>query len=149
MSIRSTADIERYLDVWFLEPAAAPDGSPPAMRDGSMPAPPGMKAVRSGLRLPEWEAQATPEDRAAVRAFIEARGTAMLADCLDAVERAKEQLRSSGDALARVLTAWHDAGVHPLQEERGATGSRSGQVITVFQFIIWRSRSRFIGRRIW
>jgi hypothetical protein len=97
--------MRRYIDVYFL--ASKEDAG-----------------VRSGFTLADWDQLTSGwslADQVAMREFVDGRATPLLKKCTEAVRDAQERLRQSGEFLPRLLTEWHDAGIHPLQGDERET----------------------------
>jgi hypothetical protein len=120
MALERIDDLFRWLDVLMLKPAESLTADECAQaQPAPVGAPPGMRAVPTGVRLAYWCTIATEwsdDDRAAFAMFIDDR-------IRPAMERAIAHVRERQQALLKTPTLagafacmWRD-GVHPLQDE--------------------------------
>lgn len=121
MDIKTVEDLFYYVELVYIVPASeAPIGSiPPKLHANALPCPPGHAVIASGKRLselPEVAMQWSAADREAMDEFVMTRAIPHLEKFLDKVKQAQDESRKSRDITTRVLSAWHDQGIHPMQE---------------------------------
>jgi hypothetical protein len=122
MALKEWPELHPWIDVLYLLPeGAAGSRDDGAFSDNSLPAPPGMVAVKAGYRLNDWESRAAEwndEDRVAMRQFLDERARGHYEQRLVAARDLQDKLRSPGAGfVTQVLAGWHDAGIHPAQED--------------------------------
>lgn len=121
MSLEEWPGLHPFIDVIYLLPEDSPGARARGdLSEDSLPAPPGMVAVKAGFRLNEWEKRASDwveGDRTAMREFLAGRAREHYAQHIDAARKIQERLRSTDSGFeARVLAGWHTAGIHPSQD---------------------------------
>lgn len=121
LAIRETTDIYAFTDVvWLLpEGQASEEQMDAAFLDASLPRPTGLVPVKSGYYLSQFEEFAdgwSDEDKAAFWDFINIRAAQLFTDSLELARKVQHILRTQAEGSTKVLVAWWDAGVHPLQD---------------------------------
>ncbi len=121
LAIQDRADTHLYTDVLWLLPEgqASQEQVDSAFLDGSLPRPPGLVPVRSGYRLSqfaEFAADWSDEDKAAFWEFINVRAAHLFDESLELTVKVQNYLRTQSVGTTKLLVAWWDAGVHPVQD---------------------------------
>lgn len=121
LTIQDKADTYLYTDVLWLLPEgqASQEQVDSAFLDGSLPRPPGLVSVRSGYRLSqfaEFAADWSDEDKADFWEFINVRADHLFDESLRLTVKVQDYLRTQSLGTTKLLVAWWDAGVHPVQD---------------------------------
>ena len=121
LAIEVKTDTYLYTDVLWLLPEgqASQEQVDSAFLDGSLPRPPGLVPVRSGYRLSqfaEFAADWSDEDKAAFWEFINVRADHLFDESLELTVKVQNYLRTQSVGTTKLLVAWWDAGVHPVQD---------------------------------
>lgn len=130
MALKSWDDLLPWIEVLFFVPHAdSKDLETGQLSDDSLPAPPGLVAVRSGYRLSDWQAHTqgwSEADRAAMHEFLDRRAREHFEPHLAHARGLQEKLQEGeGGGLAQTLAGWHRLGIHPAQEEGWEEDGRS------------------------
>lgn len=121
LAIRDKTDIYRFTDVIWLLPKdqASQEQIDTAFLDGSLPRPEGLVPVRSGYRLSqfaEFAADWNDDDRTSFWEFINVRAAHLFDESLNLTVKVQNFLRTQSVGATKLMAAWWDAGVHPVQE---------------------------------
>lgn len=121
LAIQDKTDIYLYTDVLWLVPEseASQEQIDTAFLDGSLPRPPGLVPVKSGYRLSQFAVFAadwSDQDKAAFWEFINVRAAPMFDESLELCVKVQNFLRTESVGTTKLMVAWWDAGVHPVQE---------------------------------
>jgi hypothetical protein len=121
LEIQTESDIYRYTDVLWLLPEgqASQEQIDAAFLDGSLPRPAGLVPIKSGYRLSQFDefaAEWSNEDRVAFLEFVNVRAAHLFEQSLELTVEVQNYLRTQSVGHTKLLVAWWDAGVHPVQE---------------------------------
>lgn len=121
LAIAVKADTYLYTDVVWLVPEgqASQEQIDAAFLDGSLPRPPGLVPVKSGYHLSqfaEFAADWSDGDKDAFWEFINVRAAHLFSESLELTVKVQNYLRTQSVGNTKLLVAWWDAGLHPVQE---------------------------------
>ncbi|MHB1199164.1 MAG: hypothetical protein ACYCZ6_06315 [Polaromonas sp.] len=122
LAIHEKTDLHAFTEVLWLLPQgqASQEQVDAAFLDESLPRPAGLIPVKSGYCLSqsaEFAADWSDEDKAAFWEFINVRADHLFDESLKLTLEVQNYLRTKSVGTTKLLVAWWDAGVHPVQEE--------------------------------
>ena len=121
LAIHEKTDLYPFTEVLWLLPQgqASQEQVDAAFLDRSLPRPAGFIPVKSGYFLNQsakFSADWSDEDKAAFWKFIHVRADHLFDESLKLTVEVQNYLRTQSVGTAKLMVAWWDAGVHPVQE---------------------------------
>jgi hypothetical protein len=120
LAIQSKEDLYPYAEIFWLIPEGEATAAEieTSFLDSSLPRPPGLVPVLSGLRLGQFKEFAKEWDQAdkdAFWEFIRGRAQPVFDEGLAKTREIQQILRTQAEGYTKLMVMWWDAGVHPAQ----------------------------------